>query len=288
MLTEPLQSIEDYIHYFSTKDIPVLRRSMRMMAQLQDRADTVTARMVTSEVLKDPMLGLRVLVYLESHRGHMQNHDITTIDRAIMMLGINPFFEKFGNLPTIEEKLSSHQKSLIGLLKVVGRSKNAAHWARDFAIARHDIDVDEITVAALLHEAAEILFWCFAPDCMLKLDQYRKENPGVRSIAMQQQILGVSIQETQIALVKEWHLPELLITLMNPSNAENPRVRNVLLACDLARHAANGWDDPALPDDYSALSELLHMQRSNVMHRIGVPEAHWQAAANLEAALQKE
>jgi HD-like signal output (HDOD) protein len=287
MLTAPLESIESYINYFSTKDIPVLRRSMRALSLLQQDTDTVTARMLTSEILQDPMLALRVLVYLESHRSHVQNHDITTIDRAIMMLGINPFFEKFGNLPTVEERLSSHPKRLVGLFKVVSRAKHAAHWAREFALVRHDIDVDEVTVAALLHEAAEVLFWCFAPDCMLKLDQFRHDNPGIRSVAMQKIILGVSIQDTQLALVREWHLPELLVTLMDPINANNPRVRNVMLACDLARHASNGWDDPALPDDYTAIAELLHCRRSWAMQHIGVPEEYWKPVSDQEVASEE-
>lgn len=277
MLTAPLETISAYIGYFGNKDIPVLRRSMRALATLQENEDGISGRALAAEVLQDPMLALRVLVYLEEHRHRRQNHDITTIERAIMMMGITPFFERFGNLPTAEEKLSSHPKSLVGLLHVVSRARHAAHWAREMAIIRHDIDVDEVTVAALLHEAAEILFWCFAPELMLRIEQIRRENPGVRSASIQQAVLGVAIREVQLALVHEWHLPELLITLMDPANAEMPRVRNVTVACDLARHAANGWEDPALPDDFAAISGLLRLHPRHVMQRLGVPEEYWPA-----------
>lgn len=282
MLTAPLDSIASYISYFSTKDIPVLRRSMRALEELRENEDAVSGRALTVEVLRDPMLALHVLVYLESHRKHSQNHDITTIDRAIMMMGIRPFFLQFGNLPTAEERLSGHPKALVGLLRVIGRAKHAAKWARDFAILRHDIDVDEVTVAALLHEAAEILFWCFAPEFMLRVEALRLANPGVRSAVLQQSVLGVTMGEVQLALVREWHLPQLLVTLMDKANADNPRVRTVTLACDLARHAANGWDDPALPDDYTGISDLLRMRRSLVMQRVGVPDEYWQPVASAE------
>jgi len=275
MLSKALNSVESYIDYFSHREIPVLRRSMRALQELQKNEDRLGGRALASEVLRDPMLALRVLVYLESHRHHKQNHDITTIDRAIMMMGITPFFDKFSQLPTVEEGLASHPKALVGLLHVVGRAQHAAQWARDFALVRHDIDVDEVTVAALLHEAAEILFWCFAPDFMQQIAQMKKAQPGLRSVVAQQAVLGVSISDVQEALVESWQLPELLITLMSDENAHNPRVRTVLLACDLARHAANGWNDPALPDDYTALSELLHIRPSAVMQRIGAPEEYW-------------
>jgi hypothetical protein len=57
---------------------------------------------------------------------------------------------------------------------------------------------------------------------------------------------------------------------MDPQNAEHPRVRNVKLAVDLARHSANGWDDAALPDDYRAIEELLHISHETLMHRLGL------------------
>lgn len=286
MLHAPLDSIESYISYFESKPIPVLRRSMRAIAELRQDEDAVTGRALANVVLQDPLLTLRLITYLEAHRNQRQNRDITTVERAIMMMGITPFFTHFGELPTIEETLAAHPKTLVGLLRVIGRARHAARWAREFALLRHDIDVDEITVAALLHEAAEIMFWCFAPVCMLKVEQIRNEHPGTRSVTAQQAILGVSMRDTQLALVKAWHLPELLVALMNEENANNPRVRTVILASALARHAANGWDDPALPDDYANVAELLHLRRSVVMQRIGVPEEYCQAVAEAEEAAE--
>jgi hypothetical protein len=60
------------------------------------------------------------------------------------------------------------------------------------------------------------------------------------------------------------------MTLMNEAQANNPRVRNVVLAVNLARHAANGWTDPALPDDFQAIADLLHLTPDAVMMRLGV------------------
>jgi hypothetical protein len=57
---------------------------------------------------------------------------------------------------------------------------------------------------------------------------------------------------------------------MDRNNAENPRVRNVTLAVDLARHSANGWDDAALPDDYSAIEDLLHVSHETLMQKLGL------------------
>jgi hypothetical protein len=36
-------------------------------------------------------------------------------------------------------------------------------------------------------------------------------------------------------------------------------VRNVLLAIQVARHSANGWDNPAIPDDLREIAALLQL-----------------------------
>ncbi|MFT4174522.1 MAG: HDOD domain-containing protein [Rhodocyclaceae bacterium] len=279
MITAPLSSIERYIAFFSNNELPVLRRTARMMAELKEEEDSVSARRLAAVVLQDPLMALRLLAYLEAHRRSSQNHDVTTIDRAILMLGITPFFRKFSDLPTVEDFLGAHPKALVGVLRVIGRSRNASRWARDWALVRHDIEVDEITVAALLHEAAEILFWCFAPELMLRVTQLLHDTPGLRSAHAQHAMLKVAIGDVQVALTRAWGLPQLLVTLMDPANADSARVRNVILATDLARHTANGWADPALPDDYTGIAELLHNSVPMVLRRLNVPEEHWPAAA---------
>lgn len=275
MITEPLASIDSYIAYFATGQIPVLRKSMRALAHLREDEDTVSGRRLAAVVLQDPLLALRLLVYLESTRRSSQNHDITTIERAIMMMGITPFFQRFTDLPTVEDMLGTHPRALIGVLKVITRAKSAAHLARDWALVRHDIDVDEVTVAALLHEVAEILLWCFAPEPMQRIALALEQTPGLRSATAQSEVLGVSIRDIQLALVRAWHLPELLVTLMDESQAEHPRVRNVILAGNLARHMTKGWGDPALPDDYRGIADLLRLSIENTLLRLNVPEESW-------------
>jgi hypothetical protein len=57
---------------------------------------------------------------------------------------------------------------------------------------------------------------------------------------------------------------------MDRKNADSLRERNVTLAVDLARHSANGWNDAALPDDYTAIEELLHISHESLMQKLGL------------------
>jgi HD-like signal output (HDOD) protein len=270
MVETPYSSLDSWVAHFSQAKLPVLRHTVTELEKLRANAEFANGRVLSAVILQDPLMTLRVLAYIESHRRKSQNADITTIERALMMIGIEPFFREFKDLPLVEDSLKPYPKALLGLLKVMARARHASHWAREWALVRHDLDVDEITVATLLYDVAEILMWCFAPTLALQVRDMQVKDRALRSQTAQQMVYNITLPNLQLELAKLWHLPQLLTTLMDRSNADNPRVQNVTLAVDLARHSANGWDDAALPDDYAAIEELLHISHENLMQRLGL------------------
>ncbi|MHB1375233.1 MAG: HDOD domain-containing protein [Thauera sp.] len=272
LLEHPLPSVQAYVEAFSNADLPVLRHTVRAFAALRESGENVGARHLTGIVLADPLMTMRLLTHLERHRRQSQNHDITTIERAVMMMGVEPFFAAFSDLPTVEDALGAQPRALIGVLKVIARARRAADYARDFAVIRRDLDVQEIVVATPLHEATEIMCWIHAPMLTLQISENQQQHRGLRSAAAQRAVFGVSAAELQLALIRAWHLPELLVSLLDDRQQDNPRVRTIQLAADFARHLGNGWGDAAPPDDIAALEALLHLAREPLLHRLGVPE----------------
>jgi len=270
MIEQPFPDADAWIAFFSQADLPVLRHSVNELEHLRDTADSANGRILAGVVLHDPLLALRVLAYIESHRTQRQTVDIATVNRAIIMIGITPFFRDFQNLPIAEEQLKTHPQALLGLLKAINRARRAAHWARHWAILRHDMDVEEITLATLLHDVAELLMWLFAPSLALKVNEAQRAQPHQRSATIQSEIYGVPLYQLKLALAEAWHLPALLIQLLDHRHTENPRVRTVKLAVDLARHSANGWDDAALPDDFAAIRDLLHVNQETLVRHLDV------------------
>lgn len=269
----PLPSVQAYVQAFSDAPLPVLRHTVRAFTTLRESGENIGARHLAGIVLSDPLMTMRLLTHLERHRHQSQNHDITTIERAVLMLGVEPFFDAFADLPTVEETLAHHPRALVGVLKVIARARRAADYARDFAVIRRDIDPQEIAVATLLHEAIEIVCWIRAPQLTLQVFERQRENPQLRSVDAQRAAFGTSGTDLQLELIRAWHLPELLVSLLDDTQQDNPRVRTIQLAADFARHLAHGWEDAALPDDLSALEKLLHLGREQLLHRLGVPEA---------------
>ena len=217
-------------------------------------------------------MAIRVLAYIQSLQGKHLRSDITTIANAIMMLGVEPFFKKFENSITIEAMLKNEPQALLGVLQVIRRVQRASKYAHEWAFERHDMNVEEVAIAALLHDLAEILLWCFAPKLAVEIREKQQTDRTLRSTAAQEQVLGIRLFDLQAAVCRAWHLPELLNALMDDANAHLPRVQNVSLAVNLARHSTGDWGDAALPDDFAGIEKLLHISRETLLSRLHVPD----------------
>ena len=273
MTDYPLHDIEGWLLLLSNNSLPVLRQTKRHIEDMRADIDRVDSRELAKVILQDPMMTVRVLAYIQPLHARALRHDITTIAGAIMMAGIEPFFHRFTDLISIEAMLKEEPpQALLNALQVIRRAQRAADYAQDWARRRHDVNVEEVRIAALLHDLAEILVCCFAPRLGLQMKAEQERNPGKRSTAIQAEILGFTLQELQLALCGIWHLPELLRNLIDEDNRDLPRERNVSLAVRLARHSAHGWEDPALPDDYRDIGQLFNLTPEAVRERLGVPQ----------------
>lgn len=271
MIDHPLPDIDSWVLFFSNNSLPVLRITKRRINEMRQNLDRVDARELARVILQDPIMTVRVLAYIQPMRGRSLQHDITTIASAVMMAGIEPFFKRFDELLTIEDQLrDADSHALLGILQISRRAQRAADYAQEWAIWRHDINMEEVRIAALLHDLAEILVWCSAPKLGLEILARQKAQPSLRSVEAQKQVLGLCFQDIQLELCRVWHLPELLLRLIDDDNADNPRVKNVALAVRLARHSAHGWEDPALPDDYKDIGQLLNITPEAVRQRLGL------------------
>ena len=253
-----------WLAFYGAKDLPVLRHTAQSFERLAADADDVDARTIADHVLEDPMMTLKVFAWSTTLRSRRQVTELETIEPVVLMSGVDPFFRHFHHLPTIEQALTRNPRALAGVLRVVARSYRASAYARDWALRRRDLDTEVILIAALLHDFVEILMWVYAPEASLALQARQQADRTLRSADLQREIFGVELADLQIALVREWHLPELLVTLLDDHHATHPRVRNVLFAVNLARHSSRGWDDAALGDDFADIAGLLNMTPGHV------------------------
>lgn len=273
----PTHTPQSWLKAFGGAELPVLERTVVELKGIREDIDRVTTNQLADIVMHDPIMTFKVLRYIQQRRRKSLRVDVTTIAHALMMLGMNPFLEHFAEQETLEARLAHKPAALEGALTVISRSRHAAMYARSWALVRHDIEVDEVVTAALLHDLAELLLWMHTPELAVRMHDLQCERQ-TRSEAVQREVLGFPLIALQLELAHQWQLPDLLCELMDERRAHTPRALNVGVAVALARHSANSWYDPALPDDFAAIGRLTGMSATSA--RSGVLRVALSVAAD--------
>jgi len=273
-----MKTMAEWVAELKSWDMPVMQRSIRELGKLARRVEQITAGEIAEVVLRDPLMTLKVLHLVNGMSRSRLSNEITTVEHAVMMLGVGPFFNRLANLNAVEESLKTFDGALPGLMQVMSRAHHAAWQARDWANFRADMKSEEVYIGALLYDMGEILLWAYAPEQALQIRKLARRNKTSLAQA-QKEILGFDTRELQFALAEAWRLPELMQAFMHSENIVQPRVLGVILAASVARLAEIGWHGPALLADYEVIAGMLHTHLDEVVymvHRNAVAEArHW-------------
>ena len=172
MLQQKQRKLSEWVSFLTTAEIPVLKQTARNLAVLEQDEQHLNARSIAYVVKNDPLMTVKLLRYLQQHKHRSQEHDVVEVEQIIMMLGLETTLNKVSAKPLVEEILGrDNMNALVYLLKTAHRANIASSYAFDWAVRLHDLHFEEIRIAALLHDIAETLMWCFAPNAMFMLLQ---------------------------------------------------------------------------------------------------------------------
>ena len=257
-LKAALPHIGAWTHYFLNAEIPVLASTARALEDLRAREDDVDANMLTPMIQADPLMTLKVLSFAGGLRRPGHDTETESITTSLVLMGISPFFRHFGPQRTVEDWLADQPEARKGLQQLLRRAERAGQFALGFAVHRGDTDAIIIHQAAFLNDFAEMLIWLHAPTLAVKIRDAQAVDSTLRSSAIQKEVLGVEMADLRQALMKLWHLPELLVNISDDRHAERRNVKCVVLAVRLARHTTVDWENAAVPDDVEDIARLLN------------------------------
>lgn len=264
-------------------DLPVCQSTITALEALKATQEQVLPKDISTVVLRDPLMSLRVLRLLGDLRDQKRlRSDTTTIDHSLRMIGVSFFFSSFSELSSIEEVLAGNDTALAGFRRVARRGYIASHLAQEWAVDQYDMESEEVQVAALLHDVAEMLLWLRAPGAASEIDAIQEKNPDMRSAVAQNLVLGFPLRDAEHSLCDLWALPDLLTSLIGEKSLFSRRGETVALATRITRHILKSDTNPALPDDWKALAKLHTAVPSNSMEpfvrsRIAELNAQWDA-----------
>ena len=114
----------------------------------------------------------------------------------------------------VDDRLKSKIFTLTHLLKLIKRAHLAAYYAADGAALHKGLHFHEIWIATLLHDFAEMLMWCFAPEKMNTIFDMLKKDKSLRGKDAQAQVLGFHLSDLQKELINTYAMPSSLMQLM--------------------------------------------------------------------------
>ena len=250
-------SVDAWVALVGRSTLPVLPATGATLDCFRRDADEIDVHGITERLPDDPLFVAKLFAYLARIRGSHASADVGTVGRAIFMMGTLPFLRAFEGAPTISVKFMPDRDARRGLIRAIRRSRRAARFAHALAVWRNDKAAEEVSVAALLHDIAEMLVWILAPRAAKRMQALQSADSTLRSKNAQQMVLGFELEELLAQLAIRWHLPEQIVAMMIENPRSGTRGQIVALATNLARHSTGGWDNAALPDDFRNIARLL-------------------------------
>ena len=240
--TPQLQDLSSWIAHIRGREMPVFARTVEALRRIigDERA---SASALAQIILKDVSMTAKVLRLANSAFFNHSHQGVSTVSRAIVVLGFNPVAELALSVSLIDSLLGGGVRSRIQV--EMARSFHAAVQAR-WASRRHgDPQGEEVFIAALLTRVGEMAFWCFGGEQARALDRCMSQQIRMREEEAQQVVLGFSLRHLSVGLVREWKLGALATAALDADVRSRGVERAVVLGHKLARAAEEGWDSPS-------------------------------------------
>ena len=258
-------TLEEWTRRLSEEDMPVFAHTARRMAGISSDAESSVGDLAQI-ILQDSTMTARVLRMANSAYYNPGGRSISTVSRAIVMLGFNVVRTISLSIAMVDTLLSGvrHER----MVQEMARSFHAAAQAWEFAGARNDQSPEEVFIAALLYRFGHMTFWCFPYGYENEMDALLIRGDADEE-TVERQVLGFALRELSAQLNKEWHLSHLLDHLYSGDNRNDPRVRNIELGYQIADAAASeGWDSDSVKEAIEKTAEYLYQPYSKTLDMV--------------------
>lgn len=237
MTVQDLPTLDAWIERIRDQEMPIFGNTAREISTLaEDDHSSVSA--FTQAVLQDAAMTAKLLKLANSAYFNPARNSISTVSRAVVVLGIDLVRSMVVSIQLIDTLLAGGSKRRV--VQHMARALHAAVQARSAAYARRDSSPEEVFIAALLMHLGELAFWCFAGEAGERLDAMLAQ-PGVGEDEAEIAVLGFRIKQLTAGLAKEWHLAPLLQNITQ-GKAQGRREQGVVLSFRLAKALQDGWE----------------------------------------------
>lgn len=272
-------TVGEWVTRLAEEDMPIFARTANEVGRIMGNEE-YSALELARVILQDPSMTAKVLKLSNSVFYNPGATPISTISRAVLVLGFNAVEAICLSIAVIESLLKGKAKNRI--MSEIARSIHAATQARALAKQKHDPSAEEIFIVALLYHLGEMAFWCFAGPEGERLDEVLRQ-PGAQPAESEQKVLGFKLSQLTAELAKEWKLSPLLVEALTPGSRDS-RIPYVVLGHEISRACELGWNSSEMKTLTSKVSRFLDVSTAEATGFLKVQaEEAVQAARGLGA-----
>ncbi|MDD1622507.1 MAG: HDOD domain-containing protein, partial [Methylococcaceae bacterium] len=258
------RSLEEWTESLRVEEMPIFSNTaQRIYAALDDKQKG--AMELATIILQDPNLTAKLLKLSNSPYYNPSRQKISTITRAIVILGIHLIRELTLACSFFESILSSTNKEKANI--EIAKAIHSAVQARELAIILRDQSPEEVFVAALLHNIGRVAFWCSNNKYTAKLHA-QIASSKLEATAAEKEVLGFSLDELGKKLSKAWCLTGLINDAINHPDAADKRIQLVRMGQQICHAVNQGWDSKAMQNCLSSLNKMSNEDIDVIQTRI--------------------
>lgn len=192
------------------QELPIFGRTAERIRDLTDSEKAAVSELAES-ILCDPGMTAKLLRIANSVIFNTAGWQITTVSRAVVMLGFDMVRQIALSVAFVDAFLRGPVRERV--LREMARAFHAAVQARWLAARRHDAQPEEVFIAALLYRFGELAYWCFSGEEGDALDEALRRHPQYPG-DVEQSLLGFRLTQLTVALTRDWRVSPLLQSVL--------------------------------------------------------------------------
>ena len=195
------------------KDFPVFSHTISVLNQAST-SETESLTTISNTILKDYSLTNKILRLVNSAYYNRGGGKISTISRAVVMLGIDAVKSLATGLMLFEHMQNKLQASQLkeNAVQALFSGLLANSLARDLGIGNHH---EEAFLCALLQQLGKMLVHFYLHEEAQAIDKLMLRQNCSETAAVTQ-VLGISYSRLGISVAREWGFPRLMTDSMQP------------------------------------------------------------------------
>ncbi|MBL8439266.1 MAG: HDOD domain-containing protein [Zoogloeaceae bacterium] len=258
--------------------------------------ERATAHHLAQVILQDTALTTKVLKLANSVFYNPSGQSISTISRAIMVLGFDLMADIALGVSLVDAMLAGGVRGRV--VQEMARSFHGAVQARALAQMRRDTRAEEIFIATLLSSVGEMAFWCFGGEAAAELDAALTQDPSRPPEDVQLKQLGFRLRQISLGLAREWRLGPLLTAVLEERGRPGPEEQTTRYGSRIAVAAEAGWHSREMDGVLKELGDFVGVSQdelrttlakeseraAQIAQLYGLPEAARQIRAPAKSA----